>query len=157
MKKYLSGTLLALVLPIALLIMTGCAGSYGKLQFNPGLVSLYKEGALPKDYVYYYCGRSSLPYAVVGIDKAYGFNDRLWFKIQSEQQVYEKISHLSNLHVNSGPLASSNILDENGQKIGVWFSYYRHSPVRVDPETRVVTVFNPYNPNEDDHMGFNLP
>ncbi len=152
MKKYLAGTAPALVLLVVLLTMTGCAGSYGRLQHNPGLLSLYKEGTLPKDYVYYYCGRSSLPHAVVGIDKAHGFNDRVWFKILSGPQVYEKINHLSTLHRDSGPLISSDILDENGQKIGVWFSYYPYSPVRVDPETRVVTVFDPYNPNEDDSM-----
>jgi len=41
---------------------------------------------------------------------------------------------------------------ERGNNIGVWFSHYRYSPVRVDQEARMVEVFNPYNPNED-HRG----
>jgi len=131
------------------LFLIGCVGASGKLKSNPALLEQYRGGALSKTYNYYYCGRSSIPYAVVGIDNTYGFNDRLWFKIESEQAVYEKISNLSDLHMDSGPIVGSDILDGQGNKIGVWFSRYRYTPVRVDNESRMVEVFNPYNPNEE--------
>jgi hypothetical protein len=157
MKKYLSktswGRIVLLFLSVSFLL-SGCVGASGKLQFNPALLDQYRGGALSKTYQYYYCGRSTIPYAVVGIDDAYGFNDRLWFKIESEQAVYEKISKLSQLHIHSGPLTSSDILDGEGKKVGVWFSYYRYSHAQVDSVNRMVEVFNPYNPNEDSRGGF---
>jgi hypothetical protein len=92
-----------------------------------------------------------MPYAVVGIDNAYGFSDRFWFKIDDKQEVYKKIANLSELHVSSTRLFTSDILDSQGQKLGIWFSFYNYSPVLVDDDTRMVTVYNPYNPNEDSH------
>jgi hypothetical protein len=150
MGKYLSKSnrvRLGRFIVILSVFLMGCAGA-GKLQPNPALLAQYRGNALSKTYNYYYCGRSTLPYAVVGIDNTYGFNDRLWFKIESGQAVYEKISNLSDLHPDSFPMAGSDILDGQGNKIGVWFSHYRSTPVRVDNETRMVEVFNPYNPNE---------
>ncbi len=152
MKKYiyLSGHWsCVLSLLVALPFFTGCVGT-GALRPNPGLLGKYQERALPRDYNYYYCGRSKLPYAVVGIDKALEFNDRVWFKIEYGQDVYKKIAGLSQLHMDSNTLYHSDILDTEGKKIGVWFSYYHSTTVRVNAETGFVEVFNPYDPNEDD-------
>jgi len=143
-----------LFLLVAFPFFTGCVGTSGALQPNPGLLGQYQERALPKGYNYYYCGRSTLPYAVVGIDKTHVFNDRVWFEIESGQDVYKKIDGLSQLHRESSTLHHSDILNTKGEKIGVWFSYYQYTPVRVDTETRLVEVFNPYNPNEDDQGVF---
>ncbi len=131
-------------------VLAGCVGNYGTIRSNTALLDQYKGGALPDNYNYYYCGRSSLPYAVVGIDNTYGFSDRLWFKIDSKQEVYKKIDNLSDLHRDSTRLFTSDILDTQGQKLGVWFSFYNYSPVLVDNETRMVEVYNPYKPNDDD-------
>ncbi len=137
---------------VYLFFLGGCLGTSGNLRLNSDLLVQYKEAALPKDYNYYYCGRSGLPYAVVGIDASYKLHDRFWFKIEAEKEIYKKIGNLSQLHPDTGSMVSSDILNKEGKKIGVWFSYYRYTPVRVDPETRMVAVFNPYNPNED-HKG----
>ena len=130
-------------------VLAGCVGNYGTIRSNVALLDQYKGGALPDNYNYYYCGRSSLPYAVVGIDTAYDFSDRLWFKIDNRQEVYKKIANLSELHRDSTRLFTSDILDTQGQKLGIWFSFYSYSPVVLDNETRMVEVYNPYNPNED--------
>jgi hypothetical protein len=44
----------------------------------------------------------------------------------------------------------ADILDPGGRRIGVWFSYYHHTPVRVDPDSGVLDIFNPYDPDEDE-------
>ncbi|MCP3942826.1 MAG: hypothetical protein GY710_15255 [Desulfobacteraceae bacterium] len=156
MEKYLlkkSQTLIILFPVILLFFLIGCLGSSGKLKFNSALLDQYRAKVLSKTYNYYYCGRSTIPYAVVGIDDTYEFSTRFWFKIESEQAVYKKIANLSDFEPNSGPLVGSDILDENGNKIGVWFSHYRYTVVRVIPESRRVEVFNPYKPNAMDRMG----
>jgi hypothetical protein len=128
-------------------VLSGCAGNYGSLSTNNGLLDQYKGQGLPDTYNYYYCGRSSLPYAVVGIDNAYGFKDRIWLKIESKEDVYKKISSLSDLHRDSSRLFTKDILDTEGKKIGVWFSYYQSSPIMLDAETMMVEIPSPYNPN----------
>lgn len=132
-------------------VLAGCVGNYGTIRTNTALLEQYKGGALPDNYNYYYCGRSSIPYAVVGIDNTYGFSDRFWFKIESKEEVYKKIANLSDLHRDAIRLYTSDILDTQGQKLGIWFSFYSYSPVLVDHETRTVEVYSPYKPNEDRH------
>jgi hypothetical protein len=130
-------------------ILAGCVGNYGNIRSNTALLDQYKNAALPDNLNYYYCGRSSIPYAVVGIDNTYTFSDRFWFKIEAKQEVYKKIANLSELHRGSTRLFTSDILGPQGQKLGIWFSFYSYSPVVLDNETRMVDVYNPYKPNED--------
>jgi hypothetical protein len=130
-------------------ILAGCVGNYGTIRSNTALLDQYKGAALPDNLNYSYCGRSSIPYAVVGIDNTYTFSDRFWLKIDAKQEVYKKIANLSELHRNSTRLFTSDILGPQGQKLGIWFSFYSYSPVVLNNETRMVEVYNPYNPNED--------
>ncbi len=139
-----------LVLLAGAVMMSACAASYGKLVFNSAFLDQYQQQTLPSDLQYYYCGRSGLPYAVIGIDDTYPFNDRVWFKIESMDEVYNKIYNLSDLNPHAHTMRAADILDPAGNRIGVWFSYYHHTPVRIDPETGILDIFNPYDPNEDD-------
>ncbi len=147
--RWLSTAICALLLA-AFAMIAGCMGSYGELVSSPATQEQYHTRSLAETYQYYYSGRSGLPYAVVGINKKYRFNSRLWFKIDTMDQVYQKISDLSNLHPDATRMRTADILDHKGNKIGVWFSYYYYTPVRINPETGVVEIFNPYDPNEDD-------
>lgn len=134
---------------LLLCILSSCAGNYGAIKFNPDLVDQYKQKNLPEDYNYYYCGRSGLPYAVVGIDPAYKFDGKFWSKIETREEIYNKIYHLWELYTGSNLLYGSDILYKGGMKLGIWFSHYRYSQVKLDAKTKTVTVFNPYNPNHD--------
>ncbi len=147
--RYLS-TGICIALLVVSAMTAGCMGSYGKFVSNPVIMEQYQTGTLSDAYQYYYCGREGLPYAVVGIDKKYQFNSRLWFAIDSMDQVYRKISNLSDLHPDASRMRAADILDQNGNLIGAWFSYYYYTPVRINPKTGMVEIFNPYNPNEDD-------
>ena len=134
----------------AFIMIAGCMGSYGKFVSNPVIQKQYNTKNLSDAYQYYYSGRSGLPYAVVGIDPKYQFNARLWFKIDDMEQVYRKISNLSDLHPDATRMRAADILDHEGNLIGIWFSYYYYTPVRINQKTGVVEIFNPYNPNADD-------
>lgn len=144
-----------LVLLACAAIMSACAASYGKLVSSPVSRDQYQQQTLPSDLQYYYCGRSGLPYAVVGIDDTYPFNDRLWFRIDTMDDVYKKIYNLSDLHPNASFMRAADILDPAGRRIGVWFSFYHHTPVRIDPDSGMLEIFSPYDPNEDEGLILN--
>lgn len=139
---------------LACLVLIGCAGTYGRLSQDPDLLARYENHQLPADYTYYYIGRSTIPYAVVGIDPAWEFNKGFWSGIGTMDEVHHKIDNLSDLHPRAWDVTASHILDHQGNKIGVWYSYYRHTPVKIDAEKRMVTVYSPYNPNEDEGPAF---
>jgi hypothetical protein len=143
---YKWGSMTASMAIAVLLILPGCMSSYGRLKANPELTDAFtNRRALPPDYIYYYCGRENLPYAVVGIDPAYQFEDRVWFKIETKEEVYKKAASV--VAWNDIWSRGAEILDPSGNRIGIWFSYYQHTTVKVGPENKV-TVYNPYSPNK---------
>ena len=147
MKKNILQVCVATALTIAaLLILPGCMGSYGRIKSNPALTDAFKNQLALPDYYYYYCGRENLPYAVVGIDPRYELQDRVWLKIETKTDVYKKASGVIawNKHWSRG----ADILDPEGNRIGIWFSYYSSTPVKVGPGNKVA-VYNPYSPNHD--------
>jgi hypothetical protein len=127
----------------------GCLESWGRLKMNPAMNDGWKNRGLNPDYTYYYCGRSGLPDAVVGIDKAWTFDSRFWFRIESMDEVYDKIDHLSNLERDQNIRYAKDILAPDGRLVGTYFSYYLTTPVFVDAGTGRVVVYDPYKQEDD--------
>ena len=150
MKKFFLYILVLLVLQVTL---TGCIENHGRIISNPTLFEDYKTRQALPEYHYYYCGRSGLPYAVVGIDPKYIFSDRLWHKIETKEDVYKKIEGLMPTPWESFRVTSADIFDSSGNKVGIWFSYYYTTTVKIVPGTNIIEVYNPYNPNEDGRIG----
>jgi hypothetical protein len=132
-----------------MVILSGCSGTFGKIQTNHSLSISYSDSLQVKKFNYYYCGRPSLPYAVVGIDKKYKFNDRVWYKINTPDNILSKIDHLIDTPDSSYKMIVADILDSRGNKIGIWFSYYTHTVIKISMDNKVVDVYNPYAPNDD--------
>ncbi|MCG8635073.1 MAG: hypothetical protein MI863_14660 [Desulfobacterales bacterium] len=136
-----------LTIYLCIFIFAGCIGAgWSGLRHNQDLMVSYKEGTLPDNLNYYYCGRSSIPYAVIGIDRAYTFKGKTWFKIESREDLYYKIRNLSDLEPGHIVAYGKDIVGPEGQKVGIWFSYYSGTGVRVDEGNKIVEVFNPYKP-----------
>jgi hypothetical protein len=143
---FLPARIITILLALSLMTAAGCMQSYGRLSSNPVILEHYQTGNLAESYDYYFSGRPGLPDAVVGIDGNYRLKGRLWFKIEPMSQVYDKIRRLSDLNPDATTLRTADILDDQGKKIGVWFSYYYYTAVRIDPETGTVEIMEPYGP-----------
>lgn len=140
----------SLIFAMIMLVLAGCAGgSAGYLKHNRDLIADYRDKKLPENLNYYYTGRALLPYAVIGIDPAYTFKGKTWFKIESRDALYSKIENLSNLEPYHDMVYGKDILGPGDKPIGVWFSYYNTTGVVVDEAGKVVEVFNPYRPNSE--------
>lgn len=140
------GVCIALILTTAVMI-TGCMGVYGRLASNPVIFDQYRAGALPENYQYFFSGRPGLPDAVAGIDENYRLQGRLWFRIETMNTVYDKIRNLSDMNPDATTLQTADILDNHGNKVGVWFSYHYYAPVRIDTENRIVKILDPGTPS----------
>jgi len=143
-SKQRSGYLSAgifILLPVLFALITGCMASYGKLTSNPDILHQYQTNTLPETFQYYFSGRSNLPDAVVGIDKTYQFQGRFWTKMITVDQVYEKIGKLSTSYPDSNRMQAADILDNKGNRIGMWFSYQHYAPVKINPKTGMVEIY----------------
>jgi len=136
--------LTALGIVLILMMIPGCVDSYGRLKSNPDLTAAFRSQQALPDFNYYYCGRETLPYAVVGIDPRYEFQDRIWKPIKTKEEVYRKAAGI--IAWDDQWSRGADILDAAGNRIGIWFSYYNSTTVKLGPEN-LVAVYNPYNPN----------
>ena len=132
---------------VMLLFLSGCAGSSGKIQFNESLYNSYRNTLRIEEFNYYYIGRSGLPYAVIGIDKKYKFNDRIWNKINTLDDLLLEIYRLADTPHDYYKMTVADILDSKGDKIGVWFSYYHHTEVTINQDKKIIDVLNPCEHN----------
>ena len=148
-KTNAKGFLITLTIIFLLAVIPGCMDGYARIKSNPDLTAAFQDRQALPDYNYYYCGRENLPYAVVGIDPRYEFQDRLWTPIETKEEVYAKAAGVTawDNHWSRG----ADILDAEGNRIGVLFSYYDSTTVKLGPDNRV-TVYNPYSPTRP-HKG----
>lgn len=145
MKKFI---ILGVVILAGFFPLAGCMEQYGRIKSNPDVQQLYAKRLSLPDYHYFYTGRSNLPDAVIGIDRQYRLNDRLWGKIETHEEVYKKIYHLNYTSVGDSDLTAGDILDNTGMKLGIWFSNYGQTIVKKNSDG-TVDVYTPYRPDDD--------
>jgi hypothetical protein len=136
------------IILFSVFLLAGCMGYYGRLIPNPDVERFFHGKTKLPDFNYYYSGRYNLPYAVIGLKKAYKLNDRVWIKLDDHSDIYHQIENLFSTPGNNYNKIGADILDSSGNKVGIWFSYYHHTVVKVYPDKRI-DVFNPYNPNRN--------
>ena len=130
-----------------LAVVTACTHNHGGFVLDAKVTRDFKDGVVRPNLDYYYSGRDTMPYAIMGIEPGYSVPSRYWtaFEPQSEQlknmsgNVYGKDQY--------DPYGSF-IRDPGGDIIGIWFSNIRSQSVTVDPETKIVEVLFP-NPEND--------
>ena len=123
----------------------GNPGEYAVIHEDLSVETNFELNKMPSKYNYYYTGRSNLPYAVIGIDPKYTLISKYWYKIESETQIVEKISHL--MPTISRSVTYGRILDSGGNQIGLWFSEYPNPIVRFGSGNELM-VFSPYRPTD---------
>ena len=107
-----------LVMP---LVLFGCGAHYGKISNVTTIGPDYGTVQVNPDYRYYYTGRFTVPYAIIGLYKAYTLSSKMWSELDIEPE--ELMILASYLYLPDRNQAySGNILDPSGKRIGVWYS-----------------------------------
>lgn len=135
------------VAAVALMLMVaGCTDNYGQFVRSAEVTHAFRNGDYQPDYQYYYTGRDTMPYAIIGIDRRFTVPSRYWVKVEPQSETFGKMSgnmYGANHYYPSG----SHIIDTAGTTIGVWYSSIHFYSVKVDQEERTVEVLfnNPEN------------
>lgn len=134
-------------------VMGGCAaGSYGNLQAAPEVTRMFEASNVPGQYQYYSIGRSSMPYAIIGIAPSWHLESRFWEAVAPNSPEFAgKVSFVWDPQIwyqfDSG--RGAWILDPDGNRIGIWYSMYPHTTVVVDKERHRVTVYSPHRMSDN--------
>jgi hypothetical protein len=129
------------------LFMVGCAaGQYGQLQRDSRVTQMFDNGGVPNSYRYYTIGRSDLPYAIIGIAPAYHLVPDFWEPVVPNTRAFARKVRAIWIPQTWDRFESgqgARILDRQGNQIGIWYSMYPYTVIKVLPDHRV-EIFSPY-------------
>jgi hypothetical protein len=126
-------------------IFSGCmGGAYGRLNGDPDTTRAFSQNQMIPGYHYYYVGRASIPYAIVGIKDEYVFISKFWKPISPGSSEFGKIVGRVYGSGSSSP-KGAKIVGPDGDLVGYWFSTATRATIEFKPDKRVI-VYSPYSP-----------
>jgi hypothetical protein len=130
-------TLLASALMLLLLAGYAVAGNiYGSLDRDRDLDNMFRNYEVLQDYNYFTSGGYDAPNAILLIHKDYKLDNpgNLWVPIPyvDNEQMRKWVSTIGNQQVmRSGNYYATYILDQNGKRVGVWYSVETFATVKL--------------------------
>ena len=113
----------AFFLVVCLAVLSACSGTYGRLAVNSDVKALFERHEVLPGHRYFYIESESWPRAVIGIHERYTLQSDFWCPVELTP---EKLGRWLDFdHDQNQPFMGGNgsdILDENGRKIGVWYA-----------------------------------
>ena len=134
-----------------LLTVAACGSHYGRFSLNAKVTHAFETGTVEPDLDYYYAGRDTMPYAIMGIDRRYQVPSRYWISFDPEPERLKKMSGNIYGKDRQDPYGA-RILDTESKIVGIWYSNVNFKSVSVDKENMTVEVLFP-NPENDDRPG----
>jgi hypothetical protein len=119
--------------------ISGCLQNYGQFSRDSQVSEAFRSGLVPPELNYFYAGRETMPYAIMGIDPGYAISSSLWTAFEPQPEQLRKMS--SNIYGKQqyDPYGF-NILAPDGAFVGIWFSSLHFPSVKVDEQNRTVAV-----------------
>ncbi len=117
---------------------------YGKLKRDRDVNHIFQTYQILPGYKYYTSGETNIPYAIIGIQNGYALRPGLWHEINLTTPLLRSwISQMDNIY--GYPPYGSVILDNNGKRIGIWYSSKQWTTVIIE-ESNEIAILVPESP-----------
>ena len=131
-------------------VAIGCMATYGSLSMDRQVGEDFRQGVRTADTNYYYAGRDTMPYAIIGIDARFTVPSRYWIPAGSDSEKMVKMS--KNIYGESHVTPhGAHILAPDGTVVGVWYSNLRRYSIIVNKTDRTVLILFD-NPEKDSRI-----
>ena len=130
-------------------LLAGCASNYesrenlGTLKLSSEVSQIFQTYRVLPTHRYYYSGPDAKPKAIIGIDQNYTLNTRLWKEATdlNPEQLKRWVDQMLEFRP---PVRTfgSYILSANGEPVGIWYSAYNYTTVKVEADNQIM-VFPP--------------
>ena len=120
--------------------LSSCAAqNIGKLQSSAEITQIFEDQQLLTNHLYYYSGLQGVPDAIIGIHPNYSLRTDRWQRVELTSATLKTwIFRMKSIQLVRPQGAW--ILDPDGNRIGIWFSALRQTPVRLAQNNRVIIV-----------------
>ncbi len=128
------------------LFLAGCsASSYGRLQSSPEVTQAFKQNRILSNHQYYVSGFQRIPYAIIAIEGSYQLRSKRWQPVNIDATALNQLVYRME-HVYSLNPRGAWILDQEGNRLGIWYSSEYQTKVRREKDNRI-TVVTPAPPD----------
>lgn len=134
--------LLAACMAIFATALSGCTSTYGQLQSSYEVTDAFENNQVLNGYQYYYSGFQRIPYGIIGIDlnyRLYRARSGYWKPINMTPDVLNQWIY-GMQHVYSLPPRGAWIVDQNGNRIGFWYSSQYWTTIKMHENNEVDVV-----------------
>ena len=145
-------TIQAVIILIAFFMFFGCMKNYGRFAIDGQVAHDILSGVSDPQLRYYYSGRDTMPYAIIGIDRAYDIHSPYWIEFDPEPDRLKKMSQKIYANIQDDAYAA-RMTSAAGKSIGIWYSTVFSRSVRVDEKNKTVQVLF-VNPENDNRPGW---
>ena len=128
---------------VALLLMliavfSGCSANYGRLNLSKEVEKTFENAVVLPDHKYYYSGGDFRPRAILAIHNSYKLRTSLWKEVDLEpEQLKNWILFMTEFRGYSFRTYGSRVLDPEGKQLGIWYSAWNRTPVKMLGENEV--------------------
>jgi hypothetical protein len=159
LRDNLSGMKIKIRLGALLLVLTvvfsGCStANYGQLRLSKEVEKTFLNAVVLTDHKYYYSGGYYKPRAILAIHNSYTLRTRLWKEVDLDS---ERLKNWILLMTDLLPGYSfrtfgSRVLDPEGKQVGIWYSAWNRTPVKMLGDNEVAVyppmvgteIYHPY-------------
>lgn len=131
---------LYIVLALMMAVLSGCGSStHGRLQNSHEVTQVFQNQQILSDHQYYFSGFQRIPYGIIGIGSKYRLRSSRWKAIQLNPTLLNQLIYRME-HVYSLEPRGAWILDQDGNRVGIWYSSRYQTTVKIEKDNYVVVV-----------------
>jgi hypothetical protein len=141
-KKTNGYAALILISFFIVIFILGCLENYGRLKRSTDVKKMFETGQLPSEYNYYFHGRRSQPYAVMGLEPDWTLRSKIWRKVELNTEEFKHMTKWiwEDVGYDRQGKYGAQILDPEFVKIGIMYTAVWFATIKVDPATKTVEV-----------------
>jgi hypothetical protein len=144
-EKHNKNILFDSVIPVAtalifLSLTVGCTAKFGSLKRDAEVQQAFESNRVPQDYRYYHFSDSE-PYVIFGIDPRFTMDSNMWRDASPDTAEFEEMVRF--IWEDYGYYRfGANILDPNGDKVGIMYTAIRDTSVKFVGDDKIVVMPN---------------
>lgn len=140
-KSILSDRFIPIAIAIAFLsLIVGCTGRFGSLKRDVEVQQAFEANQVPMEYKYYHFSDSE-PYVIFGIDPKYTMDSKMWRDASPDTDEFKEMIRF--IWEDYGYYKfGANILDPNGNKVGIMYTAIRATSVKFVDDNQIVVMPN---------------
>ncbi len=112
---------------------------YGKLKRDRDVNHLFQTYKVLPDHKYYTTGQGNIPHAIIGVQQNYKLRPGIWKAVDLTTPLLRSwVTQMDNIY--GYPPHGSVILDDNGQRLGIWYSSKQWTTIIIEEKNEIAIL-----------------